>query len=135
VFIDVLIIRAYGAVYEAAMMGIREALGIVTFPQLIVTPGETLAELHFDIDDSKEAVTIIDKEKLPFVMSFAVGSNLLLLDPTPLEISVLQSQLVIGILPNGLLVGLNHFGECGMKPSALAEVTEQAQIALKQFVG
>jgi exosome complex RNA-binding protein Rrp42 (RNase PH superfamily) len=132
-FIDVLVVRAAGAVYEAAMIGVRESLAGLTFPPLIVTPGETLAELHFDIDESKEAVTLIAKDAVPFVLSFAAAENALLLDPLPIEITVVQSLLVVGISAGGMIVGLNHFGEVGVKSWALGEVTAHAQLLLQQL--
>jgi exosome complex RNA-binding protein Rrp42 (RNase PH superfamily) len=132
-YIDVLVIRAAGAVYEAAMVGVRESLAILTFPQLIVTPGDTLAELHFDIDETKEYLRLIQKETIPFVVSFAAAENCLLLDPTPIEITVVQSLLVVGVSVTGMVLGLNHFGERGVKSRSLAEITEQAQAVLHQF--
>jgi exosome complex RNA-binding protein Rrp42 (RNase PH superfamily) len=132
-YIDVLVIRAAGGVYEASMIGIRESLAELTFPQLVVTPGETLAELHFDIDETKEYLRLIEKERIPFVVSFAAAANALLLDPTPLEIAVVQSLLVIGISAKGLVLGLNHFGECGVRSGILAEITEEAQKVLAQL--
>jgi exosome complex RNA-binding protein Rrp42 (RNase PH superfamily) len=132
-YIDVLVIQAAGAVYDAAMIGIRESLAVLTFPQLIVTPGETLAELHFDIDETKEYLRLIEKQSIPFVVSFAASANALLLDPTPIEITVLQSLLVIGLSVGGMILGLNHFGECGVRSGSLAEITEQAQAVLGQL--
>jgi exosome complex RNA-binding protein Rrp42 (RNase PH superfamily) len=133
-FVDVLVIRAAGAVYEAAMVGVRESLAGLTFPALILTPGETLGELHFDIDESKEAVSLIAKDAVPFVVSFAAAENSLLLDPMPIEITVVQSLLVVGISTAGMILGINHFGEVGVKSWALGEVTAQAQLVLQQLV-
>ncbi|KAH0791787.1 exosome complex component RRP42 [Histomonas meleagridis] len=132
IFIDVLIYKAAGAVYEAAMIGIRESLSRLTFPQLIVTPGETISELHFDIDENKEELKLIDPEKLPYVLSFAVAPNSLFLDPTPIEISVVQSLLVIGVSKAGSILGLNHFGERGLKTNAIEEITNNLQMLLSQ---
>lgn len=133
-FVDILIIRAAGAVYESAMIGIRETLGVLRFPQLKITPGETLAELHFDIDDSKESIEIIDKEKVPFAVSFAAGDGFLLLDPTPSEITVVQSLVVVGVSTTGSILGLNHFGERGMKSSAIAEISEHVNAGIYPLV-
>ena len=134
VFIDVLIYKAAGAVYEASMLGIRESLKRLKFPELIITPGETLSELHFDIDENKEERNLIHSEKLPYVMSFAASPNGLFLDPTPLEISVIQSLLVIGFSRNGEILGLDHFGECGLRKWAIAEITEKSQTLLSEMV-
>jgi exosome complex RNA-binding protein Rrp42 (RNase PH superfamily) len=134
IFIDVLIVRAAGGFYEASMIGIRESLRVLTFPQAIVTPGESLAELHFDIDETKEAIKIIDENRLPFILSFSASLNALLLDPTPLEVSVLQSLLVVGISRDGMILGMNHFGECGLRSWTLGEATEQAKQILGRYL-
>lgn len=127
-FIDVLVIKASGAVYDASMVGIYHVLNALTFPQLIVTPGETIAELHFDVDETKEPQKIIDAQQVPVVMSFAACPNSFFIDPTPTEITVLQSLLVVGMSRSGKLLGLNHFGECGMKQWILQEVTQKQLI-------
>ncbi|OHT02091.1 hypothetical protein TRFO_07278 [Tritrichomonas foetus] len=136
-FIDVLIIKAAGAVYEAAMIGIRETLRKLRFPQLIITPGETISELHFDIDENKPPLKLINKEKLPFALSFASVGDSLLRDPSPLEVAVVQSLLVIGVGSGNTILGLNHFGECGMKPAVLAEIQEgiEAYVAPLRAMG
>ena len=132
-FIDVLIIKAAGGVYEASMIGIRESLRKLRFPQLIITPGETISELHFDIDESKPLLKLIDKSKLPFAFSFAPVGDTLLRDPTPLEVAVVQSLLVIGV-GNNTILGLNHFGECGMKPAILSYIQERIDSYLEPFM-
>ncbi|KAK8860778.1 Exosome complex component rrp42 [Tritrichomonas musculus] len=134
-FIDVLIIKAAGAVYEAAMIGIRESLRELKFPQLIITPGETISELHFDIDESKPPLPLIDESKLPFAFSFAPVGDSLLRDPTPLEVAVVQSLLVIGVGNDNTILGLNHFGECGMKSSILSYIQENISKYLEPFIG
>jgi exosome complex RNA-binding protein Rrp42 (RNase PH superfamily) len=133
IFIDVLIIRAAGGFFEAAMVGLRESLATLTFPQAIVTPGESLAELHFDIDETKDAVKIIDETKLPFVVSFSASTNALLVDPSPTEVTVLESLLVIGLCSDGTILGMNHFGECGLKSWVIGEATERAKEVVRHY--
>lgn len=133
VFIDILIVRAAGAVYEAAMIGIKKALGALEFPQVIVTPGDTLAELHFDVDETKESVCLIKSDDVPFVMSFAAADNTLLLDPTPAEIAVVQSLVVVGVGNDGCVLGMNHFGERGMKSWMLQEIAGQTKTVIAQI--
>lgn len=123
-FIDVLVVKASGAFYESAMLGIRESLKNLTFPELIVTPGDNANELHFDIDESKKAKHIIDSEKIPLVYSFAAYKDTLLIDPTPTEITSVQSLLVIGVTNGGDMIGLNHFGEAGLREPTLGQLTE-----------
>lgn len=133
IFIDVLIIKACGAVYEAAMIGIRETLKALTFPQLLITPGETNAELHFDIDDNKPSQKLIDEDKLPYAISFAPIGDSLLRDPTPLEVAVVGSFLVIGV-SNNTILGLNHFGERGMKSTVLGEIQDKIDVYLQPLL-
>ena len=132
-FIDVLIIKAAGAIYEAAMIGIRETLRKLRFPQMIITPGETISELHFDIDENKPYLKLIDKEKLPFAISFAPVGDTLIRDPSPLEVAVVQSLLVIGVGINNSILGLNHFGERGMKPAVISDVQERIAYYIEPF--
>ena len=132
-FIDILIVRGAGALCDAAMIGIRETLSDLTFPQLIVTPGETLAELHFDIDETKDNVKLIDPEKIPFAVSFSAASNCLVVDPTPVEMTVVKSLIVIGLNKSGMIVGLHHLGECGMKSWALAQITGTTKAILESL--
>ena len=119
-FIDVLVIKASGAFYEAAMLGIQKSLEELTFPELIVTPGDNPNELHFDIDESKTPKRIIQHEKIPQVYSFAAFNDSLLIDPTPSEITSVQSLLVVGISKDGAMLGLTHFGEAGLRESILS---------------
>ena len=121
-FIDVLIIKASGAFYEAAMIGIHKSLEELTFPELIVTPGDNPNELHFDIDESKTAKHIIEVSKIPHVYSFAAYNDTLIFDPLPAEITSVQSLLIVGLSTNGEMLGLTHFGEAGLKESILTEL-------------
>ena len=134
-FVDILVIKAAGAVYEASMLGIRRSLAELSFPHLLVTPGEALAELHFDIDETKESMKLIDVDKIPFVVSFAAANNILLIDPTPLELTVVGSLVVLGLTADGKVLGFNHFGERGMKSWVLAEITGHTEAILPHLRG
>ena len=123
-FVDVLLIKASCAFYEAAMLGIEKSLENLTFPELIVTPGDNPNELHFDIDETKPTRSIIDIEKIPKVISFAAFNDSLLLDPLPSEITSVQSLLVVGISKDGAMLGLTHFGEAGLRESILGTLPD-----------
>ena len=132
-FIEVLVVKAAGAVYDSAMIGIRETLSDLTFPQLIITPGETLAELHFDIDETKESVKLIDIAEVPFAVSFAATNNHLVVDPTPVEVTVIQSLIVAGLSASGMILGLNYIGGCGIKSWVLGQITGKTKEILTQL--
>lgn len=124
IYIDVLILKAAGGVYESAMLGIEKCLENITFPALIVTPGESVNELHFDIDESKKAEHIIKEEKIPKLYTFSAYQDKLIIDPTPSEVTSVQSLIVIGAAKDGSMLGLNHFGEAGLRESLLGQLTE-----------
>jgi len=123
-FIDVLVIQACSAVFDAAMVGIFHSLKNLSFPQLIVTPGDSAAELHFDIDDSKHPEYLLDTEKLPKLYSFSSGDKVIILDPSSLEVSALGSLLIVAASNTGSLLGLSHFGETGLSPSVISDITQ-----------
>ncbi|EAY01245.1 hypothetical protein TVAG_027130 [Trichomonas vaginalis G3] len=124
IYIDVLILKAAGGVYEASMLGIESCLQNITFPALIVTPGESANELHFDIDESKKAEHLIKVEKIPKLYTFAAYQDKLIIDPTPAEVTSVQSLIVIGASKDGSMLGMNHFGESGLRESLLGQITE-----------
>lgn len=130
-FIDVLIFKAAGGVYEASLLGIREAFRNLTFPDLIITPGETVGELLFDIDESKPPKKILKEENLPYAFSYATSGSIILSDPTPLEVSVLGSLIVIGVDKNGNLIGLDHFGKTDISNSTLDSISQKASLSVK----
>ena len=132
-FIDVLIIKSSGGIYEATMNGIYQCLSNFTFPHLLVTPGESTNELHFDIDESKLPEKLLNEKDLPIVFSFSSINNILFIDPTPLEITTLQSLLVVAISRDGKLLGLTHFGEIGLKPWILNEITNKIPLILNSI--
>ena len=133
-FIDVLIIKAAGAVYEASMLGIRESLRLLSFPELIISPGETMGELIFDIDESKPTKKLINEDKIPYVFTFAASGDKLLIDPTPLEVTVLGSMVIVCLSKEGNLLGLDHFGNKSIDPEILTKVTVKAQDTLQQLL-
>ena len=134
VYIDVLFLKAAGGIYEVPMVGIRIALASLRFPQLTISPGDSIAELHFDIDESKPPRELVSADELPLALTFSPLGNELISDPLPSEVSVLSSLLVAGFTKDGKLIGLTHFGSRGMDANIITDVNSRVQAMCQSYV-
>ncbi|KAJ5067102.1 exosome complex component rrp42 [Anaeramoeba ignava] len=127
-YIDVLVLRSDGNLFDGVSLAIKAALFNTRIPKVQVVPGERSGEIEIEVFDEQQSEKINIKN-VPICVTISQVSGFVVIDTTVYEELCIDSSLVVAIDSSSNLFGIRKYGNDGIESSSLIEIINLASKA------